>query len=170
MASTGPNRKSAGALWRCPQCGVKLVARNLAHSCGDYSIEEFLAGKSKTGRTLFNRFVALVGKCGPYDIAPAKTRVSFLVKVRFASVNRVNKDSIDVHFVLPRAVRSRRFRRVEPVGKLHVYHLRLASAEDFDNELVDWLRASYVEYGERTWLEPRTAHHTSGDKLPRNND
>ena len=75
-----------------------------------------------------------------------------------------------MHFVLPRAVRSSRFRRVEPVGKLHVYHLRLASAEDFDNELVDWLRASYVEYGERTWLEPRRARHTPGDKLPENHD
>ena len=170
MASTGPNRKSAGELWRCPQCGVKLVARNLAHSCGDYSIEKFLAGKSKIARTLFHRFVALVGKCGPFDIAPAKTRVSFLVKVRFASVNRVNKDSIDVHFVLPRAVRSSRFRRVEILGKLHVYHLRLASAEDFDDELMGWLRASYVEYGERAWLEPRRAHHTPGDKLPKNHD
>ena len=170
MASTAPNRKSAWALWMCPQCGVKLVARNLAHSCGDYSIEKFLAGKSKIGRTLFNRFVALVGKCGLYDIAPAKTRVAFLSKVRFASVNRVNKDSIDVHFVLPRAVRSRRFRRVEPVGKLHVHHLRLATAEDFDNELMDWLRASYVEYGERVWLEPRLGNHTPRGKQAKTQD
>ena len=86
MVSTGPHRRSAGALWECPQCGARLVSRNLAHSCGDHSIEKFLAGKSRIGRTLFNRFVALVGKCGPFDIAPAKARVAFLSKVRFASV------------------------------------------------------------------------------------
>lgn len=170
MASTGQHRRSAGARWECPQCGARLVSRNLAHSCGDYSIEKFLAGKSKIGCTLFKRFVALVGKCRPFDIAPAKARVALLSKVRFASVNRVNRDSIDVHFVLPRAVRSGRFRRVEPLGKLHVHHLRFASACDFDNELADWLLASYVDYGERAWLEPRRAHHTPGDKQPRTHD
>jgi hypothetical protein len=31
-------------------------------------------------RELFERFVALVAACGPYAVAPAKTRVAFLVK------------------------------------------------------------------------------------------
>jgi hypothetical protein len=142
-------------LWTCPRCGVKLIARNLSHSCGDHSVEQFLSGKSDIGRALFAAFVDLVAKCGPYDVAPAKTRVAFLARVRFASVNRVGKDSIDVHFVLPRALRSDRFRRVERLGRLHVHHLRLARAEDFDGELLAWLRASYVEFGERTWLPRR---------------
>lgn len=131
------------------------MSRNLAHSCGDYSIEKFLAGKSKVGCALFKSFVALVAKCGPYEVAPAKTRVAFMSRVRFASVNRVKKDSIDVHFVLPRALKSGRFRRVEALGNLYVHHLRLGRAQDFDHELMDWLRASYVEYGERAWLHSR---------------
>ena len=131
------------------------MSRNLSHACGDFSVEQFLAGATERGRDLFARFVALVAKCGPYDVAPAKTRVAFLARVRFASVNRVGKDSIDVHFVLPRALRSARFRRVEKLGKLHVHHLRLACREDFDAELQAWLRDAYVEYGERTWLGDR---------------
>lgn len=141
------------SLWECPRCGVKLVARNLSHSCGDFSIDGFLAGKTERGRELFASFLALVAQCGPYDVAAAKTRVALMAQVRFASVNRVGKDSIDVHFVLPRAIRSRRLRRVEQIGKLHVHHLRLARAEDIDGELLEWLRASYVEYGQRTWLD-----------------
>jgi hypothetical protein len=131
---------------------VKLVARNLSHACGDWSIERFLAGKSQTGRDLFARFQKMIAACGPYHIAPAKTRVAFLARVRFASVNRIGEDSIDVHFVLPRKLKSARFRRVEDLGKLHVHHLRLVGPDDLDAELAAWLAAAYSEYGERTWL------------------
>ena len=139
-------------LWKCPKCGVSLVARNLSHACGDYSIAKFLEGKSDRGRALFGKFEALIAKCGPYEVAPAKTRVAFLARVRFASVNRVGEDAINVHFVLPRVLASRRFRRVEKVGKIWVHHLRLASLRDFDRELARWLGESYAEYGEQRWL------------------
>jgi hypothetical protein len=68
--------------------------------------------------------------------------------VRFASVNRVGDDTLDVHFVLPRAIASVRFRRVEKAGNVWVHHLRLARARDFDRELARWLVESYAEYGE----------------------
>ena len=130
----------SGRLWRCPACGVRLVSRNLSHACGKFSIDTFLAGASDHGRALFDRFVALIGACGPYEVAAAKTRVAFVAQVRFASVNRVGKESIDVHFVLARALASPRFRRVERLGKLCVHHLRLARIEDLDDELAGWLR------------------------------
>lgn len=117
-------------LWTCPRCGVKLVQKNLSHSCGAFSIERFLEGKP---RDLFDRFVAIIAACGPYDVAPAKTRVAFLVRVRFASVNRVSKDSIDILLVLPRKIASKRFRKFEKLGKLYVHHLRLQEG-DFDDE------------------------------------
>jgi hypothetical protein len=122
-------------LWKCPKCGVKLVSRNLSHACGDFSVSRFLEGKGKTERALFRRFVAAIAACGPYEVAPAKTRVAFLVRVRFASVNRAGNGSIDVHLVLLREIESARIRRVERVGKCYVHHLRLSSAADFDDEL-----------------------------------
>src|SRR5262245_21888754 len=140
------------ALWVCPRCGVKLVARNLSHSCGDYSVDAFLRGKTPSARALFDGFVALVAACGPYDVAPTKTRVAFLAQVRFASVNKVAADSIDIHLVLPRKLPGKRFRRIEQLGKLYVHHLRLADPVDFDQELAGWVRASYAEYGQRGWL------------------
>jgi len=147
-------------LWKCPKCGARLVSRNLSHSCGPHSVEAFLAGAGPGGRSVFLRFVRAVGTCGPYETMPAKTRVAFMAQVRFASVNRVTDQWIDVHFVLPRQIRSPRFRRVERLGKLFVHHLRLASAGDFDPELEQWLQASYREYGERRWLRKpaRPAH------------
>ena len=136
-------------MWACPKCGVKLVSRGLSHSCGDFSVERFLRGKP---RGLYDQFVRMIAACGPDEVAPAKTRVAFLTQVRFASVNRVGEDSIDVHLVLPRKLESGRFRKVEKLGKLYVHHLRIAAPADFDAELQSWVRASYREYGDREWL------------------
>jgi len=151
VSRKGP-RTTAATLWSCPRCGAKLLTKNLSHACGDYSIEKFLAGTTDAGRDLFTSFVALIGKCGPYDVAPAKTRVASMAALRFASVNRVGRDSIDVHFVLPRIIVSPRFRKVEQLGKLYVHHLRLGNPRDFNRELAGWLRQSYREYGQRSWL------------------
>lgn len=144
-------------LWTCPRCGAKLVSRNLSHACGEHSVAAFLARAGAKGRALYTRFVTLIARCGPYHVAPAKTRVAFLARVRFASVNRVRDEAIDVHFVLPRRIASPRFRRIERLGKLYVHHLRLSRAAEFNRELAGWLRAAYTEYGERTWLERRPA-------------
>jgi len=149
-------------LWECPRCGAKGIVRNLSHACGSYSIDRFLEGKTDVGRDLFWRFVTLIEKCGSYEVAPARTRVAFMAAVRFASINRVGCDFIDVHFVLPRAIDSPRFRKIEPVGKLHVHHLRLRARREFDRELGRWLRQSFREYGQRKWLARTQA--TSSDK------
>ena len=109
-------------------------------------------------RVLFERFVRLIGACGPYEVAPARTRVAFMASVRFASVNRLGAASLDAHFVLPETVASPRFRRVERLGKLTVHHLRFTEPQQMDEEVQAWLRRSYAEYGERRWLKrPSTA-------------
>jgi hypothetical protein len=139
-------------MWRCPRCGVGLVSRNLSHACGDHTVDAFLARATPHARALYEGFVALIAACGPYELAPAKTRVAFLAEVRFASVNRVAPDAIDIHFVLPRAVDHAGIRRREQLGKLYVHHVRIAEARALDRPLAGWLRASYREYGQRRWL------------------
>jgi hypothetical protein len=147
---------SAASLWQCPRCGARLVSRGLSHACGNYSLEQFLKGASPLAQQLFGRFLELIAACGPYEVAPAKTRVAFMASVRFASVNRVRPTYIDVHLVLPRKVSSPRFRRVERLDKLHVHHLRFTDAGQMDGTVQQWLRQSYLEYGERRWLaKPR---------------
>jgi hypothetical protein len=78
-------------LWTCPKCGAKLVGRNMWHACGDYSVEKFLEGKGPVARSLFGRLVDLIRICGPFEYAPAKTRVAFMVRVRFAAVTRFER-------------------------------------------------------------------------------
>jgi hypothetical protein len=118
-------------------------------------VERFLAGHSAEERALYRRFVARVAAAGPYQVAPAKTRIAFLSQVRFASVNRLGPRGLDVHLVLPRRLPGPRFRRVERLGKLFVHHLRFTALEEIDAEVAAWLAASRAEYGERRWLAGR---------------
>ncbi|HEY8431561.1 MAG TPA: DUF5655 domain-containing protein [Sandaracinaceae bacterium] len=131
-------------LWSCPECGAKLASRNLAHSCGDWSVERFLEGKSEAARALFARFEELVARCGPYERAPAKTRVAFMARIRFAAVNGVGERGLRAHVCLPRRIDSPRFSRVEPIGKVFVHHFRVARPEELDDEVLRWLRESYA--------------------------
>ncbi len=149
------------ALWKCPRCGAKLVHKNLAHSCGAFTEEAFLANAGVRERGLYERFVECVARCGPYELAPAKTRVAFLALVRFASVNRIGDGFIDVHLVLPRELESARLRKVERVGNVWVHHLRLRDAGDFDRELEAWVREAYEAYGRREWLAASKARRPS---------
>jgi Domain of unknown function (DUF5655) len=138
---------TGSGLWTCPKCGRRFVGRNMSHACGDYSVEAFLAGKGERARELFNVFEGLVAACGPYEVAPAKTRVAFMGRVPFASANSLSDRGMNIHFGLPRRLRSRRIRKEEELGSWFVHHLRITSVDELDDELLAWLRESYHQMG-----------------------
>jgi hypothetical protein len=132
------------SLWTCPRCGAKLAKRNVYHACGQYSIEKFLAGKGPQARALFNRFVRLVRRCGPFEFAPAKTRVAFMVRIRFAWVSRISERGMTAVVELPRRLNSPRIGRIEhPTTSVYVHYFRVTSLEELDDEVLAWLKESY---------------------------
>ncbi|HUW95179.1 MAG TPA: hypothetical protein VMW58_05290 [Anaerolineae bacterium] len=100
-------------LWTCPKCGRPFAQRYQSHSCGRYSVEKFLEGKSPSVVDLFNRFVELVSSCGPVTLAPARTRVGCQARIIFAAVNRLHDRSLAAHVVLSRRLENPRFTRSE---------------------------------------------------------
>lgn len=142
-------------LWTCPKCGRRFVGRNMWHACGDFSVEGFLQGKGHRARELFERFESLIARCGSYEVAPAKTRVAFMGRVRFASVNSVSDRGLNLHFGLPQPVRNPRIRKVEQLGTWFVHHMRITSMEQLDDELLGWLRESYRQMGMQERLANR---------------
>ena len=116
----------------------------MPHSCGRYSVDAFLAGKSAHSITLYEQFTALVSECGPVLVAPAKTRIGFQVRMIFAAVNKLTDRFLDAHVVLARRLNSPRFKRVEMMTpKCYVHHFRVHSLNDLDEELKTWLREAY---------------------------
>lgn len=104
-------------LWTCPRCGARFVTRNLWHGCGDYSVDGFFEGTGARLRALYDAWVSLVGEFGPFGQVPTKSRIAFMVRVRFAGVVRLRKDGLVCGFWLKRRIDSPRFTQVEHLGR-----------------------------------------------------
>ena len=116
----------------------------MPHSCGRYSVEKFLAGKSPDAIALYQRFSALVHQCGRVKPAPAKTRIGFQVRMIFAAVNKLNDSGLEAHVVLTRKLRNPRFKRIEMMSpKCYVHHFKVEALSDLDREVADWLCEAY---------------------------
>ena len=160
MAST---KNVTRPLWRCPKCGARLVTRNLWHSCGRATIAYWLGKMGPRARALYRRFERLIAPCGPYDVAPAKTRIAFLGRVRFASLSAVSERGMTVTLALPRPLRSARFARVsEVVPGWWAHQLRVTDVSGLDAQLGRWLRRSYALMG----MQERLRKTGSASRLP----
>ena len=116
----------------------------MPHSCGKYSVKKFLAGKSKHAISLYEHFSTLVLECGPVQVAPAKTRIGFQVRMIFAAVNKLSDRGLDAHVVLTRRLEGPRFRRIEMMTpRCFVHHFRVESLSELDEEVRNWLREAY---------------------------
>ncbi len=136
--------ESPESLWTCPKCGAKLVVKNLWHSCGKASLEDWTSKMGPCARSLYDRFEQMIAACGEYHVAPAKTRIAFLARVRFASIANLSEKGMTCSFALPDPVRSPQFQRVEEVVPgWWVHRMRISDAALLDEEVQSWLRQSY---------------------------
>jgi hypothetical protein len=95
-------------------------------------------------RRLYARFEQMIAACGEYHVAPAKTRIAFLGRVRFAGITSLSENGMTCAFALPYAVKSPRFVKVEQVVPgWWVHRLRVADVAQLDDEIQAWLRRSY---------------------------
>ena len=109
-------------------------------------------------RLLYARFESLISTCGEYHISPAKTRIAFMGRVRFAGVTSISERGMTCAFALPRPLKSPRFAKVEEVAPgWWVHRLRITEVSQLDRELHEWLKRSYRLMGmqERLRRTPR---------------
>lgn len=151
-----PPSRPSSPLWTCPKCGAKLLTRNLWHSCGFATLDDWKARMGPNARALYDRFEAMIAACGEYHVAPAKTRIAFLGQVRFAGITRLTELSMDCNFALPKPIRSRRFRKVEEiVPGWWAHRLRVSNPAELDEQVQAWIRESYRLMGMRERLKGR---------------
>jgi len=95
-------------------------------------------------RELYERFVELVKRCGPFILAPTKTRIGFQVRMTFADVVP-QKSALHAYVILARRLEHPRFTRIESLGpRNHVHHFRITDPRDLDDEVLGWLREAYA--------------------------
>ncbi len=131
-------------LWKCFKCERRFANTNQTHSCGRYTVEDFLSNSSVQAIELYRRFEKLVQECAPIILAPAKIRMGFQVRMIFAAVNKLSDRGIEAHVVLARRLENARFTSIESVSpRTHVHHFRVGSLEEMDNEVKSWLEEAY---------------------------
>ena len=133
-------------MWTCPKCNHKFVNKNQSHSCGNFTVEDSLRGKSERAVGLFRFFVSEYRKIGTFELHPVKTRVALLTQMRFCSINRIGADFIDVHFVLTEEYNDRSlFRRINNLGdRFFIHHLKIRRKSDINSELRKYMKLAYA--------------------------
>lgn len=150
-------RSSLPELWTCPKCGAQFINKNLWHSCVvGLKIEDLFAKSEPQVLAVFRKFEKLVRTCGPVTRIVQKTRTTFMVRVRFASVYP-RRSYFDCGFFLKRKINSPRFAKIEHLGRSdYVHHIKIYSADQFDAEFKGWLREAY-RVGEQRHLMGKEA-------------
>ena len=129
-------------VWTCPRCRRQFANRNQSHSCGQFTVEGLLDGKPPEIVELYERLAEVIERCGEIVVAPTKTRILFKVRTVFASV-AVNKNWLDVLFVLGRRLKHRRIKKAQKEYPGIVHFLRVERGEDVDDDLANWLQEAY---------------------------
>ena len=86
-------------MWNCPKCKQRFVNTNQWHSCGQNTVDGFLANKTEKAIELYEHLISEFKKIGDFELHPAKTRIALNKKMRFASINKLGKDFLDAHLV-----------------------------------------------------------------------
>ncbi len=145
-------------MWTCPKCNHRFFNKNQSHSCGDYTVGDFLRGKPVESIELFHFFISEYRKIGDFELHPVKTRVALLTKMRFCSVNKIGKDHIDIHLVLTTLFEHAScFYKVDNLGnRFFVHHCRLYDMDDITDELRKYMLMAY-EVGNRAHVVSKNA-------------
>jgi hypothetical protein len=93
---------------------------------------------------LFMKFAEMVRECGAATMIPQKTRVVFMVRVRFAGAYP-RKTYLLVGFALARRLKSRRIKKIEEYAPHFIGHLlEIHTEADLDAQLKSWIQESFA--------------------------
>lgn len=160
MATSRAKRKAASVprwerpLWTCQKCGNAFANPNNWHSCVRVPLAVHFRGRPKA-YALFKTFRKAVEAIGPVRLVSSKTRIVFMVRVRFAGCS-VKKDSIRAGMWLPYPADPPRAVRKEFIPPhYHLFSFDIREPEDIDADFKRLLREAYYQGGRQEFLRNR---------------
>jgi len=148
-------------MWTCPKCHHQFYNKNQSHSCGAYTVDDFLNDKPEKSIGLFHFFLDEYRKIGIFELHPVKTRVALLTKMRFCSINKIGADYIDIHLVLTALFEHTTcFYKIDNLAnRFFVHHARLYDQSDVTDELRKYMAMAY-EVGNRAHVNQKKISET----------
>ncbi|MDR2257159.1 MAG: DUF5655 domain-containing protein [Arthrobacter sp.] len=111
----------------------------------EWTVERHLLGQPAASVELYHRFVALLEEIGPFSYAVSKSSITFKGTQRgFAGAKPV-RNGLRGYFDARERWSDPRISSAAPFSRtLFVHHFRLASLDDLDAGVSDWLREAYA--------------------------
>jgi hypothetical protein len=142
-------------MWTCPKCGAQYFQKNLWHSCNNMPLEEWLKDKPERGIQLFWHFLREYEKIGPVTLHVLKSRIAFMVQIRFSGVSKIGRDHIQGAFLLTRSIPDKRFYRIEFIPRIYYLHrFKLYDESAIDGDFRKYMKMAY-EVGERKHIKKK---------------
>ena len=131
-------------LWTCPQCGAKFVSANMSHSCGRWRLDALFAKSDPHVFELFQKFRQMVRACGRSTMIPQKTRVVFMVRMRFAGAT-VRKSFLRIGLILERPLPpdSRLVETLAAAPRCYAHYFKIERADQLDASIAALIREAY---------------------------
>ncbi|MHA2008537.1 MAG: DUF5655 domain-containing protein [Promethearchaeota archaeon] len=130
--------------WKCPNCGREFSKKGQFHSCVLFSVADHFKDKPIKLKKIFELLRQEVEKFGKVRIDSVKTTINFGGKSQF-SVIFVMRESLKLDFLLDKKIENSRFSKVRgPTNNYYTYTIKLENLKDIDNQLINWLKESYI--------------------------
>jgi hypothetical protein len=125
------------------------------HSDGRYKLEDLFARSEPHVLKTFQKFKRMVESCGPVKMIPQKTRVVFMVRMRFAGAT-VRKTGLRVGLILERRLPADpRLEQVQTFSPYcHGHYVRIDGEAQLDETMRQWIREAY-DSGTQKYFERR---------------
>ena len=110
-----------------------------------WTVEDHLRAKPSQIIALYDRFVALIQACGPFERSVSKTAITFKGSRRGFAGAKPTGRGLDGYLDLQRQVHDPRIRRATPyTRRLFVHQFRVTAADQLDDEFAGWVREAYA--------------------------
>jgi hypothetical protein len=123
----------------------------MAHkpSSNEYSLNNFLHGKSELTLSLFHHFIEEYKKIGPVTIHPAKTMIGIATpRKRIAYITQLGKNFIHVVFPFenpfPDNLCFQKIAQVPGDAKQFNHHFRMLATEDVNDEVKKFMKLAFT--------------------------
>jgi hypothetical protein len=138
-------KKAIETGWVCPKCGRRFARVGQGHVCEIWTPQDHLEGKPESSIRLYEKFVALVAACGPFEYIVTKTGIGFRGPRRaFAGATPTNK-GLRGYMDITHAVDDPRFTRVNPYTKrLFVHGFLITGEAQLDAQFARWICEAYA--------------------------
>jgi hypothetical protein len=129
--------------WTCPACGKSFRNKNQWHSCYRLNLDDHLLNKPPEIKELVFRLISEVKTFGKIEINPVKSVLQIKAGATFLSI-KTKKEYVELEFQLGEEINEFPIHRTIRISGNRVLHfLCLQSAKEVNEQLIQWLKASY---------------------------